>query len=427
MIDAELLVVGAGPAGMAAAIFAARYGRQVILLDDNPAAGGQIWRNGLASSSEPLDKVKHAMLRDLALSGVDLRTGWRVFDAPAPRALRAIHADKVETFAYGQLILATGARERFLPFPGWTLPGVFGVGGLQALVKGGLPIERKRVAIAGSGPLLLAAAAYLQKNGASVISVAEQAPLSQLLPLAGSLALDPMKLWQAANYRRTLGATSYRTGCWPVAALGVNGVTGIRLADGHTTWEESCDCIACGFHLVPNTELAALLGCAFDGDFVAVDDSQRTSLDCVYCAGEPAGIAGLDNAIVQGKIAGLSSAGQDMKAHSLRRRLRAARRFGERLDSAFRLREELRALAQPDCIVCRCEDVRYSGLAGCASWTEAKLQTRCGMGPCQGRICGPATRVLFGWEAGSVRPPLFPVPLSAFCPDSSITTVSLIP
>jgi NADPH-dependent 2,4-dienoyl-CoA reductase/sulfur reductase-like enzyme len=424
MKQADVIVVGAGPAGIAAATAAARHGRSVLLLDDNPYAGGQIWRAGIEAPNQRANKAEHAKkdraLKQLVSSGATLLSGYRVFDAPSPGILQALHetAGDAEVLAlrYGRLILATGARERFLPFPGWTLPGVFGAGGLQALVKGGFPIQGKRIVVAGSGPLLLAVAVHLHEYGAHVTSIAEQAPLSQLAPFAASLWSHPAKILQGIGYRAVLGKTPYRTGCWPVSAT-ANETTGflksVRLTDGGKTWDEPCDLLACGFHLVPNTELASLLGCALRGDFVEVNEQQQTSVANIYCAGEPTGIGGLDAALVQGEIAGLACAGQ--QTSSLRARNAAERRFAARLESAFRLRPELRLLASLDTIVCRCEDVTYENLAARSGWTDAKLQTRCGMGPCQGRICGPATQTLFGWTPKSIRPPLFPVPVSALC------------
>lgn len=424
MKHAEVIVVGAGPAGIAAATAAARRGRSVLLLDDNPAAGGRIWRSGIDSSnqrgSKRENKKKHTALRELLSSGAILLAGHRVFDAPAPGILHALHEtagdQQAIAFQYNRLILATGARERFLPFPGWTLPGVFGAGGLQALVKGGFPVQGKRVAVAGSGPLLLAVAVHLSEYGAQVTSVTEQATISQLAPFAASLWSHPAKIWQGISYRAALRKTPYRTGCWPVSAS-ANETTGmlknVRFTNGASTWDEPCDLLACGFHLVPNTELAALLGCNLSGDFVTVNEQQQTSVANIYCAGEPTGIAGLDAALLQGEIAGLTCAGQQTEA--LHTRNIAERRFGARMESAFRLRPELRLLASLDTIVCRCEDVPYKKLAARTGWTDAKLQTRCGMGPCQGSICGPATQTLFGWTPKSIRPPLFPVPVNALC------------
>jgi hypothetical protein len=171
--------------------------------------------------------------------------------------------------------------------------------------------------------------------------------------------------------------------------------------------------LACGYNLVPNTEIASLLGCAFEGSFVAVDEVQRTSLPNVFCAGEPTGIAGVEAALVQGEIAGLACAGKSTE--SLQPRAAAARVFRDRLAATFALRDELRLVVQDDTIVCRCEDVTFKRLRVRTGWTDAKLQTRCGMGACQGRICGPAVEHLLGWKPVSVRPPLFPVPFEALC------------
>jgi NADPH-dependent 2,4-dienoyl-CoA reductase/sulfur reductase-like enzyme len=415
----DVLVIGAGPAGIAAATTAARHGRGVLVLDDNPAAGGQIWRSGVQEQSQRRDRRRSATLAAFRASGAKLLPGRRIVDAPEPGQLVAAvetgSAASLERYSFQHLVLATGARERFLPFPGWTFPGVFGAGGLQALVRGGFSVAGKRVVVAGTGPLLLAVAAHLSEDGAHVVTVAEQAPAPRMLRFGLSLWTHPGKLLQGAGYRATLARTPYRMGCWPLAALGQSSLEAVRLTDGRRVWDEPCGLLACGFHLVPNTEVAALLGCRFDGDFVAVDDSQRTSIPNVYAAGEPTQIVGLDAALLEGEIAGLTIAGKPHEAASLFRRRDRERRFGQRLSQAFALREELRTLAQPDTIVCRCEDVRFVQLKDHAGWTDAKLQTRCGMGPCQGRICGPAVETLFGWRPASVRPPLSPIPLGLLC------------
>jgi NADPH-dependent 2,4-dienoyl-CoA reductase/sulfur reductase-like enzyme len=423
MTRTEVLVVGAGPAGIAAATVAAENGRQVVVLDDNVNAGGQIWRGATVEetdSSHQGDTAKQRALERLRRSGAQVLGGRCAFNAEASGTLQTLQetdsGSLVEQFSFEQLILATGARERFLPFPGWTLPGVFGAGGLQALVKGGYPVAGKRVVVAGTGPLLLAVAAHLAHDGAVVSSVVEQATVGQLAPFAASLWAHPAKLAQGARYRAKLWKTSYRTGCWVVEAIAaVDGqrLDAVRVTDGTRTWTEPCDLLAFGYNLVPNTEIAALLGCEFRGSFVQVDKAQRTSLSNVFCAGEPTGIAGLEAAMVQGEIAGLACAG--VSSAPLQKRAAAERAFGEGMGKAFALRRELRSLPQPDTIVCRCEDVAFGSLHSHAGWTDAKLQTRCGMGPCQGRICGPAVEYLLGWRPVSVRQPLFPVPLQAFC------------
>ncbi|HEY3989733.1 MAG TPA: FAD-dependent oxidoreductase [Acidobacteriaceae bacterium] len=416
-MDTEVLVVGAGPAGISAAAIAATHGRQVLLLDDNFAPGGQIWREATTAQQEDPDDAKRKALLALRVSGARVFSGWRVFDAPRQGTLRALYdigAD-VHTIdiSYERLVLATGARERFLPFPGWTLPGVFGAGGLQALARGGFSVAGKRIVIAGTGPLLLPVAAHLRQMGARVTTIAEQASRTQLTRFSAFLSRQPGKLIEGLQYRAASGGSRYRPGSWPLAALGTEKVEAVRLTDGQRTWEEPCDLLACGFHLVPNTELASLLGCALHEDFIEVDDVQQTSIPNIFAAGEPTGIAGLDSALLTGTIAGLAAAGKLEEAKALLPRRKKMQRFAERLKTAFALRPELLRLAQPETIVCRCEDVTYAALTPYENWTDAKRQTRCGMGPCQGRVCGPAAEALFGWHACSVRPPLFPVPLSA--------------
>ena len=417
MTRAEVLVVGAGPAGIAAATAAARHGLKTIVLDDNPAAGGQIWRDG-ACAKKSKDAARERALHALRSSGAQLLNGRSVFAAEAGGAVWAVReAGPVEEFRYEQLILATGARERFLPFPGWTLPGVFGAGGLQALVKGGYAVTGKRVVVAGTGPLLLAVAKHLAEDGAEVVRVAEQAPLTQLMSFAASLATNPAKLSEGLRFRPR---AAYSTGCWVTEAIEAEDgqtLSAVRITNGPKTWVEPCDLLACGYNLVPNTEVAELLRCVFRGGFVRVDESQRTSVPHVFCVGEPTGIAGLDAALVQGEIAGLACAGKSDA--SLTRRAKQRRAFADRLEKAFALREELRSLPTDETIVCRCEDVTVGNLRDRLSWTDAKLQTRCGMGPCQGRVCGPAIEFLMQWRPVSVRQPILPVPMQAFFPGTS--------
>jgi NADPH-dependent 2,4-dienoyl-CoA reductase/sulfur reductase-like enzyme len=311
--------------------------------------------------------------------------------------------------SYAKLILAIGARERFLPFPGWTLPNVMGAGGLQALVKTGLPIEDKRVAVAGSGPLLLAVAAYLRGRGAEVLLIAEQASSTRLAGFGLNLIMQSGKSSQAMKLRRQLKGVRYLTSCWPLSVQGHDKLESVTLIRRGKSWEVACDYLACGFHLVPNVELAELLGCAVDSAGVRVNEWQETSRKDVYSAGEATGVGGLELSLVEGEIAGLAAAGKPEAARELFAAREKQRKFAERLNRAFALRAELKRLATPETIVCRCEDVTLAQLGSHESWRAAKLQTRCGMGPCQGRICSGAIEFLFGWRAESVRPPVLPV------------------
>jgi NADPH-dependent 2,4-dienoyl-CoA reductase/sulfur reductase-like enzyme len=302
-----------------------------------------------------------------------------------------------------------GARERFLPFPGWTLPGVTGAGGLQALVKSGLPIEKKKVVIAGTGPLLLAVAAYLQKRGAIVLLIAEQAAQSQLLAFGFCLWRWPGKIVQALQLKRELAGIAHLTNCWVEAAHGDERLQRITLRRGQQTWDVDCDYLACGFHLVPNVELAVFLGCALRDGVVQVDEMQATTVPHIYSAGEATGIGGLELSLVEGQIAGFAATNQMAFARALFAERRKQQQFATLLKRAFALRAELKRLPQPDTFVCRCEDVTFARAAQFTAWRAAKLHTRCGMGPCQGRICGPALEFLLDWQPESVRPPVFPV------------------
>ena len=406
----EILVVGAGPAGLAAACRAAQAGKRVTIVDDNANPGGQIWRR---DQRKPHSGPASEWITESRRRGVEFIYGANIFDQPEPGVVLAETRERVLEIGFRQLILATGARERLLPFPGWTLPNVCGAGGLQALVKSGLPIEGKRVVVAGSGPLLLAVAAYLRKLGAQIPLIAEQAPLKRLFRFGLNLLGSPAKAVQAAALRGRLAGVSYRTGCWVTVAEGDEKLKAVKLRQGSRTFDVDCDYLACGFHLVPNTELAAFLGCELDASRVRVNEFQETSLRDVYCAGETTGIGGLELSLVEGEIAGYSAAGLLTEARSKFGARERLRKFSDMLNRTFALRDELRESPRADTLICRCEDVGFERLRKQTGWRAAKLHTRCGMGPCQGRICGPAIEFLLGWRFESVRPPVFPVRLAS--------------
>lgn len=406
----DIVIVGAGPAGLAAAHAAASTGATIAVVDDNPHAGGQIWRGGPQRSGDQRAARLWAELQQA--TNVRFFHRAKVVLPSVPRALLVETADAAFTLHYAKLILATGARERLLPFPGWTVPGVFGAGGMQALVKGGFPVAGKRIVVAGSGPLLLAVAATLKERGAHVVAIVEQARWARVARFAAALPATPGKLLQALRLRRQLAAIPYHMDSHVLRAEGDAHVTQVLLQTGSTQQTIACDYLACGFGLIPNTETAGALGCTIVDGAVWVGRWQQTSVADVYCAGESTGIGGVDLSLAEGKIAGLAASGELAQAArwlGARRRWQA---FAARLAHAFALRAELRHLADPDTIVCRCEDVRHRDLQQHASWRSAKLHTRCGMGPCQGRVCGGATDFLYGWTQDSVRAPLTPTRIS---------------
>jgi D-hydroxyproline dehydrogenase subunit alpha len=412
----DVLVVGAGPAGIAAAVTASQTVQKVALMDDNPAPGGQIWRSGA-----PLPASAEHWLERLARSSVERLSGWHVFDQPAEGRLSAECEGQLAEFSFDKLIVATGARELFLPFPGWTLPNVFGAGALDAMARGGFPMHDKRVVLAGTGPLLLAVAAHLAKRGARIVAICEQASLASLLLFGATLVSHPSKLKQALYYRWATRKSPLYTECWPIAARGEGRLREVALRQGRAGWTVNCDYLGCGFHLTPNLELARLLGCRILDGFVATDDWQQSSIPRVYCAGELTGIGGVELALIEGQIAGFAASEQMDRGAPLIARRHRMRSFVRRLRGTYVLDPRLRNLAAGDTLVCRCEDVPWNALERLGSFREAKLHTRCGMGPCQGRVCGAAGEFLFGWTVDSVRPPLFPVLLSSLASEREVS------
>ncbi len=398
----RILIVGAGPAGIAAACAASEAG-PVAVLDDNPAPGGQIWRGRQNRWT--------ARLRESG--GTVFHQARAIARLPDRTLLVERNAEPV-LFHYEKLILATGARELFLPFPGWTLPGVTGAGGLQALVQGGVPIAGKRVVVAGSGPLLLAVAAHLRQRGAIIAAIVEQAPRTRLMRFAAQLWRWPAKIAQAIELQWALRGVKLLADAWPVAAHGDRCLDSVLLRTPTGERRISCDYLACGFGLVPNIELAALMGCELRAGCVAVDEWQQTTVPGVFCAGESTGIGGVDRSLIEGQIAGNIAAGELTRAAKLLGARRRVDAFSAGLAACFSLREELRRLADATTIVCRCEDVPLGNAAAHDDARGARLHERCGMGACQGRVCGPALDFMLGWKgpSGRARPPLFPTAMA---------------
>ena len=416
--DSNIVIVGGGPAGIAAACEAASNGIKPTLIESTPWLGGQIWRGSEqsadtgvsaqhchAQATKWLDRFKTAGIQVLRKTTVVATVDESTLLLETPQGAASVQWKK--------LILALGARELFLPFPGWTLPNVVGVGAIQLMIKTGTSFKDKTVVVAGSGPLLLAAGALLRSTGARVVQIVEQSTWSKMVPFGLSLAyLAPSKLFEGAVYQKQLLGVPYKTGCWPIRANGSTRLESVTVTNGHTEWTLPCDFLACGFGLLPNIELAQILGCNIANHSVQVNANQETSIPGIFCAGESTGIGGVDRSLVEGQIAGHAASGNLAKARSLFSARSRTHSFATGLASAFALRPELRSHPAPDTIVCRCEDVTYKELSLFDNWRNAKLATRCGMGACQGRTCGGMSQTLFGWNPESSRPPVLPVKIS---------------
>ena len=453
----DVAVVGGGPAGMSAALAAARAGASVVLIDEYAAPGGQIWRRRYDEVGEAAPRSLPSGARELcaalAASDVTVLAGASVWAAPARGELLLTGATpRVKARA---IVLATGAYDRPIAFPGWTLPGVMTAGGAQALAKGQGVVPGNRVLLAGAGPFLLPVAAQLAKTGAQVVAVAEATRRRDWLAAGPRMSAHPGRLVDYARYR-----TQVRKIAWGhviVRAEGDGRVESATIAVAgddwapagrETTFEVDAVCTAYGF--LPSVDLARALGCALAGDAVAHDDDMATSVPGVYVAGEATGIGGADLAQVEGELAGWMAAAHaalpptdgngngnghrravtapDLPA--LRRRREKLSGFADILADLFDPRPGLHTLATPDTILCRCEDVTAGAVdaavaGGATTMSALKIVTRCGQGPCQGRTCERllATRMP-GPERFSARAPMRPIPLGVLmdtATDSSST------
>lgn len=416
--DVDVLIVGAGPAGMAAAVAASAGGQRIAVLDDNPATGGQIWRAGVNASAYPGAESLRAQLA--AAPNIEVFTDTRVIAHTGHHELLVESPQHSEHIGYGQLIFCTGARERLLPFPGWTLPGVTGAGGLQALIKGGVPVAGQRVVVAGSGPLLLASAASAKAAGARIECIAEQTPTAQLAAFALQLRRWPAKLRQAIH----LVDRHYKTNSHVVQALGDGRVEAVQIRQGNQLRQIPCDRVACGFGLRANTELAHAMGCVTDEQGVTVDALQRTTVPDHFAAGECTGIGGSELAQAEGAIAGFAAAGLLDHARALFAQRQKWQRFAQLLNRHFALSPALRHLPADDTLLCRCEDVPYGAVAQHADWRQAKLHSRCGMGACQGRVCGTAAEFLLGWPTPTLRAPFVPARVATLAPTAALSSAA---
>ncbi|MEU5947980.1 NAD(P)/FAD-dependent oxidoreductase [Micromonospora sp. NPDC047465] len=445
----DVAVVGAGPAGLAAAVEAAEAGLEVTLIDTAAQPGGQYWRHYDEAHPRPDDRVGHhgwpvfARLRDrlnaLRTTGqVRYLPGHQVFlitrDAGGTFTLRMTAATSTVTPLDGAdltlvartLILCPGGYDRQLPVPGWDLPGVMTVGGAQALLKGHRTAAGRRAVIAGTGPFLLPVATGLARAGVTVAAVIEaNATLGWLRDPLGAMSA-PAKGVEALQYATLMARhrIPYRTRTVIREVLGKDRAEAVRVArvdrDGRPTGpdeEIAADLVALGWGFTPSLELPLMLDAetAKDTDgslVVAVDDRQRSSVEGLYVAGEATGVGGAALAVHEGRLAALALAdahGRPTDRALMRRLRRAVRRgrgFAAAMHRTYPLPRAWPEWLSETTLVCRCEEVSYRDLRrahdhlGAEDARTLKMLARPGMGWCQGRVCGLATAEIAAWLTG---------------------------
>ncbi len=456
-MTADAVIVGAGPAGAAAALALAEAGVPVTLFDDNAAAGGQVFRTnpaGLPWRGPGADERGAELRARLAAATlVDHRPGHEVVGIHPGLALWVRGAGgQVAEVRPRAVLVAGGAVEVAVPVPGWQRPGVFGLGGLQLLLKGARTVPDGPVVLAGAGPLLYLLAAQFAAAGVPVAAVVDAAPRPGPGIVAG-MATAPGLLARGIGFRARLARAGVRvmTGHMVVAVEGdADGIAAVEVAPVDADWRPvegarariAARVLGMGFGVRPNIELTRLAGAdhAWDaalGGWYPVRDAQlETTVPGLYAAGDGAGVLGVDNALAEGRIAAAAIAGRlgagdhallGWRADAARSRRGRQALFRQALAEWSALRPGAFAAATAGTIVCRCEDVtagelRAAVAAGYREMGPLKMCTRAGMGLCQGRVCTTAVQHILadeaGIEAGLVTPPtsrvpLRPVPLAA--------------
>ncbi len=473
MRTSDIVIIGGGPGGVAAAIKATGSGVNVTLLDENECLGGQCFRqyqkgfnvadpDALGPDyTEGQDLLHQFYSHADKIQYLNNTLVWGIFD---DRSLALARNGTSSSLRFKHLVVATGAYDRPVPFPGWTLPGVFAAGGAQKLVKTERVLPGENILLAGTGPLQLVLADQIIKAGGKIAAILETGNYANhwLQALKGVLGnwnflKEGMQYWRSI---RKAGVPLLQSHIL-LEARGDGRVQEAVIAEVDKDWRPSLntarfikvDTICLGYGLVSSAELTMLAECEHEydlrrGGYIPLRKANmETSVPGIYAVGDGAGVAGRKAAIAEGCIAGIAAAralgtispataAEQMRPYQ--KKLNTINRFRKVLDNISLPRKGLCELATDDTVICRCEEVTLKQLEAALSdgnlrIKDVKRMTRLGMGACEGRMCGPAVIELLRHrlnvaveDVGTLnpRPSIKPVALGVLAADETKPVVS---
>ncbi len=459
MQSTEVVVVGAGPAGLSAALHGSQAGARVTVVDEYARPGGQYFKLppvafrvlDLPAMGRDYQSGLDLMAR-IGQGKIELLTDTLVWGAFEPGILEVYRRGECDRVKGERIVIATGAYDRPMAFPGWTLPGVMTAGAAQSLLKSQWVLPGSRVLMVGTGPFQLPVAAQLVKAGATVVGVLEAGRVSGWLKQVPMVWSRLGKVAEAKDYLGTLlkARVPMMYGWTILEARGNGQVEQAVIARVDDRWRPvpgtektvEVDTVCLGFGFLPSLQLPRLLGCdsRWDADLTTWvtghDSDQRTSVPELFVAGETTGIGGHDVALLEGALAGMRAAADlgkisldqaSRQVFKLRADLARHRQFAGFMNHTFAIQPGIYNSIRGDTLICRCEEVTAGEIGAVAREWNGSLKaikqiTRAGCGRCQGRVCGSLVAQIAARESGrrvqdlgvdTPRPPIKPIPMDA--------------